>query len=82
MFKMNLKFKTKQKDGLIFYATDRDQSQGVSLSLVNGHLKLISQKTELESDDSNYNDNEWHVVTITQNATMLRLDFDDYGQKV
>lgn len=79
---MNIKFKTKQKDGLIFYATDRDQLQGVSLSLVNGHLKLISQKTELESDDNNYNDNEWHVVTITQNATMLRLDFDDYGQKV
>nr|XP_022908361.1 laminin subunit alpha-like [Onthophagus taurus] len=76
-FKMTLKFKTKEKDGLIFYATNREQSDSVSLALKNSKLILISQNIELSFND-NYNDSEWHVVSIRHNSTALRIDLDDY----
>ncbi|KAK4877517.1 hypothetical protein RN001_010023 [Aquatica leii] len=82
MFQMNLRFRTKSKEGLILFAADKFRNEGVSLSLVGGRLILISQKTQLESGDSIYNDNEWHVVTITHNSQTLRLDVDDHDIKV
>lgn len=81
-FRINLKFKTKEKDGIIFYVTDRMQNGGISLSLVNDRLKLISQKIELISDENNFNDSEWHVVSVQHNSKILRFDVDDYGFKV
>lgn len=80
-FKLSLKFKTKEKDGLIFYATDIQQNAGISLAITNGYLKVISQKTELMSKDT-YNDSDWHVVSVIHNKDMLRVDFDDWGFKV
>lgn len=78
-FKVSLKFKTKSSNGLIFYATDRDQTAGVSLGLVNDALVLISQKLELNTSEHNkYNDNEWHVVSITHNEQELRMVIDDW----
>ncbi|KAL1517260.1 hypothetical protein ABEB36_001047 [Hypothenemus hampei] len=79
--RISLKFKTKEKDGLLFYLTDPDQSNGVSLSLVDGHLKVISQKTELVSKET-FNDSDWHVVSVVHDKKVLRVDFDDYGNKV
>lgn len=82
-FKASLKFKTEEKDGLIFYATDHDQSAGISLAMVNGGLTLISRKTELVTSPlTKYNDNEWHVVTVTHNNEELRLDVDDWEEHV
>lgn len=81
-FKINLKFKTKEKNGIIFYATDKTQSAGISLCLVDGRLKLVSQKIELISTENNFNDSEWHVINVKHNSGVLRLDFDDYGYKV
>lgn len=75
---MALKFKTNSEDGLIFYLTDANQTGGISLSLENGRLKLISQRIELFSKDNNFNDSQWHVISITHNNDVLRLDFDDY----
>ncbi|GJQ84232.1 LanA [Trypoxylus dichotomus] len=75
---MALKFKTNTNNGLIFYLTDKNQASGISLSLVNGKLKLISQRHELVSKEGNFNDSQWHVVSITHNSQVLRLDFDDY----
>lgn len=80
-FKVSLRFKTNEQNGLIFYVTDRDQSNGISLSLVDGHLKVLSQKTELVSTDT-FNDSDWHVVSVIHNHQFLRVDFDDYGNKV
>ncbi|KAF5306067.1 hypothetical protein FQA39_LY09045 [Lamprigera yunnana] len=82
VFQMNLRFRTKSKEGLILFGSDKFRNEGVSLSLVGGRLILISQKVQLESDDSTYNDNEWHVVTITHNSQTLRLDVDDHDVKV
>lgn len=64
------------------FATDQYFGNGVSLSIVGGKLVLISQKIQLETDDSTYNDNEWHVVSIIHNSTTLRFDIDDYVSKV
>ncbi|KAH1008402.1 hypothetical protein HUJ05_008957 [Dendroctonus ponderosae] len=80
-FKVSLKFKTNEPNGLIFYVTESDQSNGISLSLVDGHLKVLSQKTELVSTDT-FNDSDWHVVSVIHNNQFLRVDFDDYGNKV
>lgn len=81
-FKINLKFKTKEANGLIFYATDREQNAGISLAIVDGYLKLISQKTELISKDNNFNDSDWHVVSVQHNSSVLRVDYDDSGFRV
>lgn len=81
-FKINLKFKTKEKDGLIFYATNGIEDADISLAIVDGHLKLISQKIELVSTENTFNDSEWHVVNVVHNSETLRLDYDDYGFKV
>ncbi|XP_030765960.1 laminin subunit alpha [Sitophilus oryzae] len=78
---ISLKFKTREKNGLVFYLTDADQSNGVSLALVGGHLKVISQKIELVSSET-FDDGDWHVVSVIHNGTILRIDFDDLGNKV
>ncbi|KAK9871509.1 hypothetical protein WA026_012880 [Henosepilachna vigintioctopunctata] len=76
-FRMNLNFKTKEPEGLLFYATNRDQSDGISLALKDGHLRLISQKIEHISKDT-FNDSDWHVISIMHTNQELRIDFDDY----
>lgn len=82
-FVVSLKFKTIEKDGLIFYATNEEQSAGISLSMHNGSLTLISQKLETSTSPlSKYNDNEWHVVTVMHNNEELRLDIDDWDHHV
>lgn len=80
-FKVSFKFKTKEKDGLIFYATDKLHTANISLALKNGYLILVSQKIELISKDT-FNDSEWHVIAVMHNSRELRVDFDDYGYKV
>lgn len=77
-FTVSLKFKTKEKDGLIFYVTDVEQDNGISLALRNGYLVVISQGIELVSKDT-FNDSAWHVVSVIHNDKTLRMDFDDYG---
>ncbi|XP_017779043.1 PREDICTED: laminin subunit alpha isoform X2 [Nicrophorus vespilloides] len=81
-FRMNLKFKTKAKNGMIFYVTDRNHDSVMYLALQDGRLKLVSQNIELISNENNFNDNEWHVVSIRHNNEALKLDFDDYGYKM
>lgn len=77
---VNLKFKTSANDGLIFYAVDDDQSTNTGyLALENGRLVFISKNVELWTtpSDLKFNDNEWHVVTVTQDQSDLSLDIDD-----
>ncbi|XP_046433556.1 laminin subunit alpha [Neodiprion fabricii] len=77
--KVNLKFKTSAKSGLIYYATNDDQSAVSMMSLMNGRLFVRSQGEELSTskDGIKFNDNEWHVVTATHDEKSLRLDIDD-----
>lgn len=50
-----------------------------SMSLVDGQVVVRSQGEELRSsrDGTNFNDDEWHVVTATHSDDSLRLDIDD-----
>lgn len=77
LFKMNINFKTSESEGLIFYGTNREQTDGISLSMKDGHLVLISQKTEHVSKDL-FNDSNWHVISIMHTNDELRIVFDDY----
>ncbi|KAL3275279.1 hypothetical protein HHI36_020047 [Cryptolaemus montrouzieri] len=77
-FRMNLNFKSKETEGLIFYATNQQQSDGISLALKDGHLVLISQKIEHISKEF-FNDSDWHVISIMHTNQELRIDFDDFN---
>ncbi|SPP85142.1 laminin subunit alpha [Drosophila guanche] len=74
---VNLRFKTRQPKGILFYATNNDQSSTIGLTLDDGYLKLRSQGSELVIDQRAFNDGEDHVVTVQHNAGELRLSVDD-----
>ncbi|CAK1588443.1 unnamed protein product [Parnassius mnemosyne] len=79
---LTLKFKTSKADGLIFVYLSRTQtasmSDSISLSLINGKLVLMSQREQLDTGLSTYNDSQWHVVTVIHNDQALRLVVDDF----
>lgn len=81
-FQVNLKFKTKQKDGLIFYGTSHDQEATIGLALRDGVLVLSSQKSELTTGPNTFNDGEWHVVTATHDAKKLRMNIHELDEFV
>lgn len=74
---INLKFKTKQGKGIIFYATDKNQENTFSLSLENGALVLRSQNAEASTHPNIYNDSEWHFLVAKHDGEKLRLSVDD-----
>uniref|UniRef100_A0A1B0CH53 Netrin axonal chemotropic factor n=1 Tax=Lutzomyia longipalpis TaxID=7200 RepID=A0A1B0CH53_LUTLO len=74
-FQVNLKFKTKQEEGVIFYAANHDQSSNIGLVLHDGHLILTSNRESVVGRA--LNDGEWHIVTATHDSQSLRLDIDD-----
>lgn len=63
---VSLKFKTKQDSGLIFYMADEDQTNRLSLSLLDGALVLRSSPGGDVSSEglTKLNDGQWHVVSI------------------
>lgn len=73
---INLKFKTKQDKGIIFYAADRDQENTFGLTLEDGALVLLAHGIEVNTQPSRYNDSEWHYLTATYEANKLRLAVD------
>lgn len=79
---INLKFKTRQSNGVIFYGMNNDQSATVSLVLDNGVLVFRSSKFELNSEEQRYNDGKWHVVTVTHDMRQLRMSIDDKHEYV
>lgn len=76
-FQINLKFQSRQKDGLLFYATNHDQSSTIGLTLQDGSLVLRSMKQELNTGNAKYNNGDWHVVRVIHDAKKLRLKIDD-----
>ncbi|XP_074042767.1 laminin subunit alpha [Leptinotarsa decemlineata] len=80
-FNISLKFRTSEQNGLLFYITDQQQENSISLSLKDGHLVLVDQKIELISSDR-FNDSKWHVVSVIHNKNNLRMDTDDDGFRV
>lgn len=72
-FQINMKFKTNSPNGIIFYATNHDQSATIGLALRDGSLVFNSREKELSTGSSKYNTGEWHVVTATHDQKKLRL---------
>lgn len=73
---INLKFRTRQSQGLIFYATDRSADNTIALWLDDGALVLRSQGVEASTAPVRYNDSEWHVLTATHDEQKVRLSVD------
>ncbi|KAL0902126.1 hypothetical protein ABMA27_000070 [Loxostege sticticalis] len=78
---LTLKFRTSRPDGLVFLYVSRMQTptmpDSVSLSLIKGRLVLMSQREQLDTGLSAYNDSQWHVLTVVHNKHHLRLYVDD-----
>ncbi|KAK2708492.1 hypothetical protein QYM36_014189 [Artemia franciscana] len=74
---VNLKLRSNEKDGVLFYIADEDQSNSISLAIVDGALVLRSGGGEVLTP-MKYTDDSWHVVTATRDHGQLRLDIDDY----
>lgn len=77
LFTINLKFKTKQPEGLLFYAEDPNQQNTISLALEKGALVLRSQNGDASTFPTIYNDGEWHTVIATYESNKLGLLVDE-----
>lgn len=77
LFLINLKFKTRQSKGVIFYATDPIQVNTIGLTLDEGHLVLTSQNSIISTLPSAYNDGEWHAISASHESNRLRLMVDE-----
>jgi len=80
-FDVVIRFKTRQPDGVLFYAANHDQSSTIGLAIDNGYLKLRSMGSELVIAQRQYNDGEDHVVTVHHDHNQLRLSADDMHDK-
>lgn len=78
--RINLKFKTKQDKGLIFYATDRGQENNIALYLEDGALVLRSQNSEVTTSPVKYSDSEWHYLSLLHDENRLSLSVDDTSE--
>lgn len=74
---VNMKFKTHQAYGVLFYTANDDQSATFGLTLEDGALVLRSSRKELSTGNHRYNDGEWHAVTATQENYRWSLVVDD-----
>lgn len=75
-FLVNLEFKTKRDEGLIFYGTDHAQDAIIGLGLSDGSLVLNSNNQILSTSPHKYNDDEWHYVTAVHEGTGLKIIVD------
>lgn len=73
---INLKFRTRQPEGLIFFATDQSRANNIGLWLDDGALVLRSQGVDVSTEPTRYNDSEWHVFTATHDEDKVRLSVD------
>lgn len=78
--RISLKFKTKQDQGVIFYATDRGQENNIALYLREGELVLRSQNSEVTTFPIKYNDSDWHYLSLVHDESKLSLSVDDSAE--
>lgn len=78
---ISFKFKTKEQNGLLFFVSNKDQSQFLAIYLNRGILTFQSQPGETISSSTHterqFNDNNWHYLTATRTQNIMRLDLDD-----
>ncbi|ODM92461.1 Laminin subunit alpha-4 [Orchesella cincta] len=76
-FEMSLRVRSNSSDGLILYGADNDQSNFISVSLVNGALHVKTEPGSAEIVTDPLNDADWHAVTITRDRGVLSVNIDD-----
>ncbi|XP_058060994.1 laminin subunit alpha [Anopheles bellator] len=75
---VNLKFRTTQPEGVLFYTSTFDQGGTLGLALQDGALVLSNSGVSLSSTPGRtYNDGEWHAVTAAHDHDRLTLVVDD-----
>ncbi|TSR16027.1 Laminin subunit alpha-3 [Bagarius yarrelli] len=78
---LSLGFKSTEKDGLLLQ--NRQASKELGLSMMDGYVVLKYQNRYWRSKKQ-YQDGEWHYVTVTNKAggMELRIDEDDRGEDI
>ncbi|XP_058121122.1 laminin subunit alpha [Anopheles ziemanni] len=74
---VNLKFRTTQSDGVLFYTSNYDQTGTFGLVLRDGVLVLSSTGTEVTTERRTFDDGEWHAVTAGHERDRLALLVDE-----
>ncbi|XP_034559528.1 laminin subunit alpha-3-like [Notolabrus celidotus] len=70
-------FKSTKNEGLILQ--DKQQANGINLSLENGHMVLIFNDKIWKSNNK-YSDDQWHYLTVTKRAGRIELIVDDIDE--
>lgn len=63
---------------VVFKELNVKRTKTNSISYPTGKLVLISQGERIDTGENTYDDNQWHVVTVTHNKKVLRLGVDDF----
>ena len=63
-FNLRLDFRTFYEDGMLFYITNEEKSDFVSLQLLGGRVEIVYKGNTLVSG-RNLGDGEWHQVRGT-----------------
>ena len=80
-------FRTRATNGLLFYMVDDTNMFYVSLSMQDGALYLYAHPdnelitTDLQSQPTRFNDNKWHIVSVSIQETpsyRILMHLDDY----
>ncbi|GAB6025535.1 hypothetical protein CHUAL_011266 [Chamberlinius hualienensis] len=76
---MSLEFKTKAKDGILFYVSDTSHRDMLAAYLKDGKVtftfNLGSGRVEISSTER-YNDNEWHTIDVSRLQLVGTLAID------
>lgn len=75
--RINIKFKTKQENGLILFISDPYQDTTLSLAIEKGALSFSSQNAKVNTQPKTYNDSEWHSAVLQYDGGRLSLSVDN-----
>lgn len=74
-FTVEMRIKTTAEEGLLFYASDMDDTYAFSIALSDGKVKVINtagsdgkgvaKRNEVETMRK-YNDGAWHLIEVTK----------------
>ncbi|XP_028282768.1 laminin subunit alpha-3-like isoform X2 [Parambassis ranga] len=77
---VSLGFKSTENQGLIFQ--DKKLANAINLALENGYV-VLSFNSKMWKSNKQYNDGQWHYLTVTSRAgrIVLLIDDEDAGQE-
>lgn len=83
-FHVTMKIRTERTEGLLLYAfSPSDDRKFFSFFLDDGKIKVVStQGTQLLSKLSNYNDANWHYISVVNAGQELTLNINDEDMTV